>query len=467
MTRNRIAVKLGATIIFLFLIVLFPLGFVLDQVLSGFYYGKVSNEIDRLSSRYSELLAQNQNPMVMHMVGMIADFSQIPLVVIDSSGQVLVSSVQGDSQGLVLERDIHTLSKGEIIQREYTVPVTEERYLVSGKPVIQDGQFLGGVYVLSSIQGIDESVQAIRNLLLLSGVGALFLALGFTWVLSSKLSSPLIQMEMATRKIAKGNLDTRVKLTSRDEMGSLAAAINDLAYELKRYRDSRSEFFASISHELRTPITYLEGYAQILKEGLYQNEQEKQSYLTIIQQEAGKLTRMINDLFDIAKMEAGKVELNVEWVDLNEVLDAVLQKIELKAKEKGLSVEDHTIGNIPLVYADGLRMEQILVNLLENAIRYTEKGSIKVNMKMDASHIKISIEDTGIGIPKDELPYIFERFYRVEKSRSKEYGGTGLGLSIVKQLVELQSGTIDVWSQPGIGTKFEVTFPANQREVQL
>lgn len=340
-------------------------------------------------------------------------------------------------------------------------------FLVVLLPVgfVIDQIFSGLVKAIASKEGIQQSVQNVRSLLVLAGIGAFFLALGFTFVISRKLSDPLIQMEQATRKIAKGNLETRVQVISGDEIGSLAHAINDLALDLQRYRDTRSEFLANISHELRTPMTYLEGYAKVVKDGLYETEEERNRYLDIIHQETFRLSHLIHDLFELSKMEEGKIGLHLEWIDFVEVVENVTLKAELKAKEKGLEIKVDLQTDLPMVYADGLRMEQIIFNLMDNAIRYTEKGTISIQMKkVNSNEITFVIEDTGVGILQDELPYIFERFYRVEKSRSREYGGTGLGLAIVKRLVELQGGCIEVSSEVSRGTRFTMTFPIKAKE---
>lgn len=460
MNVNRIVIKLGGSIILLFLVVLLPLGFVIDQIFTGFYYSKVQQDIDGLASRYAESIAFNSNPMMaVNMIEMMSQFSDIQLFIVNAEGKVIAhSGISWQPNGTSISKEeIDALAKEKTIQKVMESPKTGNRYLVSGAPIIAGKNFYGGVYVLSSIEDIYQSVNKVRELLILSGVGAFFLAVGFTFVLSRKLSDPLIQMERATRRIAKGELSTLVEVPSGDEIGSLAIAINDLAIDLQRYQDTRREFFANISHELRTPMTYLEGYAKVLKEGLYETAEEKEQYLDIIHQESKRLTHLIQELFELSKMEEGKISLNLEWIDLAEVMDTVVQKVGLKAKEKQLELLMNTEEQIPLAYADGFRMEQIFMNLLDNAIRYTERGTIRIQMtSMEPHHVTIIIADTGIGIPEEELPYIFERFYRVEKSRSREHGGTGLGLAIVKKLVELQAGAITVSSTLGRGTRFEI-----------
>ncbi len=459
---NRIDIKLGGSIILLLLVVLLPLGFVIDQVFSGFYYNQVREEADKVSSRYAEILSADRNLMTLNMIEMSAYISQVSLFVVDGEGKMIMQS------GLESQRDeitvsneeLYQLSIGKPVEKEYRKSSLNQQYLLYGKPIMDGNMFYRGVFVLSSLEGVNQSIQKIRSLLILSGIGAFFLALGFVFVLSRKLSAPLVQMEAATRKIAKGDLETRLTVATGDEIGSLATAINDLAIDLKKYRDSRSEFFANISHELRTPITYLEGYTQVVKEGLYQSDREREHYLDTIHQESKRLTRLINDLFELSKMEEGKYPLTYEWYDLNEILENIIRKYELLTKTKGLTLIMHCEDDLPLTYGDGHRVEQIIVNLLDNAIRYTMEGGITVNIQaMKDDMLEIIIEDSGKGIPEGDLEHIFDRFYRVEKSRARETGGTGLGLAIVKKLVDLQGGLIEVTSSVGKGTRFIVSLP--------
>ncbi|WP_199622562.1 sensor histidine kinase [Paenibacillus alkalitolerans] len=462
MRVNRIVVKLGGTIILLFLVILLPLGFVMNQIITGFYYNQVQKEIGKLASRYADAIASNRDAMTVGMIEMMSAYSDVKLVITDVEGRVIANSgIAWIGEELrIAEAERKLLEQGRSVQIEMEDTSSDERFIAIGQPVINQNQYYGSVFVFSSVSGMDESLQKVRQLLILSSIGAFFLALGFTFIVSKKLSEPLIQMENATRRISKGDLDVRVRIPSDDEVGSLAKAVNDLAVDLQRYRDTRREFLANVSHELRTPMTHLEGYAKVLKEELYETEEEKRKYLDIIYQESVRLSHLIYDLFELSKMEEGKISLQMESTDLSDLIINVIRKIEPKASGKGLKIRMELPDDLPLVYVDGLRMEQVFFNLLDNAIRYTEQGSIWVQVIHSAACELITvIEDTGVGIPAHELPYIFERFYRVEKSRSREYGGTGLGLAIVKQLVELQGGAIQVFSEIGKGTRFEIILP--------
>lgn len=454
---NRIDLKLGMMIFSLFMVILFILGLVANGIISNFYTREAHKEANDIATHVALMLQEHTNSKS-DLVTM-AEFSGVDIILVDADGTFMESSDQDHYSEMERFPDIwekSKLLKGEMIEKEFTSD--NNHYLLHGKPLIGGTHpNAAGVYVISSLESMKDSLRSIRYLLLYAGLGTLLLALGLIYILSQKLSQPLFQIEAVTRKIAKGELDTRLSVNSNDEIGSLSIAINDLAHELQRYRDSRSEFLANISHELRTPITYLEGYADVLSKGFVEDEEEKQKYLDIISQEARRLNMIIQELFDLSKMEEGRIDLNVEMIDLKLLLEGSIHKVELQAKEKGITIISH-LEHAESISLDRTRMEQVFLNLLDNGIRYTDEGSLTVKLHQQGDVIIITIEDSGPGISQDELPYIFERFYRVEKSRSRQYGGTGLGLSIVQKLVELQGGSIEVKSIVGEGTIFMISF---------
>lgn len=478
MASNKIGFKLGLVILAAFTVVLAALFWSIDRMFSGFYNSEMTTEVEELTAHFAAMTTQDFNggqtgaqtgtPAGAQTGGQtggqtameFADFSGVSIFYVDRNGNLLAKSgepVAGFS--FIRKQDQQTLFAGQPVSFKYQ-GADGGHYLVSARkvPASGSGSAETAVYVLSSTKHMDESLIAVRRLLVLAGIGAFLLAAGITWIISRMLSSPLLQMQRATRKLAAGELDTRLDIASRDEIGLLAGAINELAVELKRYRDNRQEFFANISHELRTPITYLEGYAQVLRSGMYKTEDERRQYLDIIHQEAKRLQRMVSDLFELAQMEEGKISLSLEWLDLSELAENAVRKVRLKAESKGLQLGLSIDEDLPLIYADGLRTEQVLSNLLENAVRYTDQGEISMTVLRNKQGVLLAVEDTGIGIPEDELPLIFDRFYRVEKSRSRQHGGTGLGLPIARKLMELQEGELNAYSRPGSGTRFEVLF---------
>lgn len=456
--RNKIGFKLGLIILSAFVVVIASLGLAIGRMFSNFYNAEMRTEVDELTTHFT-VMSDSPEILTEQTLLKFADFSNVSILYVDNQGNVLAHSGEHDlsDQSFIRPSDVQNLFSSKSVGFEHT-DTKGERYFVGAAPILEGNNVISAVYVLSSTKHMDESIAAVRNVLVLSGIGAFLLALGITWIMAQILSRPLVKMQEATRKIAVGDLETRLNIISNDEIGSLAGAINNLAEDLQRYRDTRQEFFANISHELRTPITFLEGYTKVIKDRLYDTEEEKDKYLDIIRGEALRLQHLVDDLFELAKMEEGKISLSLEWIDLAEIADNAVRKIRLKAGDKGLELNTHINNSIPLILGDGMRMEQVLINLLENAVRYTDKGGIHINLNENSSYIYLIVEDTGIGIPETELPFIFERFYRVEKSRSRQYGGTGLGLSIAKKLVELQGGEILVSSKMGDGTRFEIRF---------
>lgn len=456
---NTIVLKLGLSIMLLFLIVLFPIGFVVNQTFTNFYVQKEMQELLDQSEKLKSFLQYDNDIQAANnlMVGM--QMANNSAFILDAQGRVVTSVKHADSIPfqVLSETDWETLRNGGVIQRGW--PQHSVDYMLVANPILFDDRFAGVVYLSESTAELQNSLAQLRGILLLLAAGALFISLGFTTLMVRRVSLPLLDMERATRKIAKGNLETRVKATTSDEIGSLAGAINNLAADLKRYRDTRNEFFANISHELRTPLTYLEGYFGLIKE---QPEKHDEIY-EIITQETTRLRLLINDLFDLSQLEEGKISLLPEWIDFGEVVDSALEKVKHRAEQKGILVEFQE-SEVPLLHLDGNRMHQVLLNLLDNAIRYTRNGRICVKLELQGESVSLQITDTGIGIPEEELPLIFERFHRVEKSRSRETGGTGLGLAIVKKLVELQGGNIEVTSRVGVGTTFDISFPIEVEE---
>lgn len=446
----------------IFIIVLLPLGFIMNRIFTNVYIVQSEHDAEQVSENIAKTV-HSLNNMNTRMVVSFSDVTNKKIILTNEIGQVLVNT--GVSHFSLNQSELRKIKRHKSVNRLLTLS-NQGHYFMSVHPLTNhQGDFIGSVIVFSSIETIYQTINEVRNLLIIASIGAFLIALGFTYIISRRLSLPLLEMEKATRRMAKGELETRVQINSHDEIGTLANAINDLAMEIEVYRRTRQEFFTNISHELKTPVTYLTGYAKVLKERLYETEEEHNQYLDIIENEGNRLNVLINDLFELSKMEAGRITLNIEPIDIVEILENVIAKMQLSAKQKGLTIEHQFDPYVNFIVGDGERIEQIFINLINNSIRYTEVGNIFIQVSQKQGFVKVSVKDTGIGIPEDELPLIYDRFYRIDKSRSRSYGGTGLGLSIVKTLTELQSGTIEVKSKVGEGTTFNVSFPIIDRVI--
>ncbi|MEI6863673.1 MAG: ATP-binding protein, partial [Candidatus Omnitrophota bacterium] len=231
--------------------------------------------------------------------------------------------------------------------------------------------------------------------------------------------------------------------------------------ELKRLEDIRKDFVANVSHELRTPISSIKGYAETLLDGKVDNEDNVKEFLGIIYQDSNRLANLIDDLLDLSKIESGKMKMEFDPLEVLPLVKRCVNVLEKTAKDKKLSIKLEIPANLSKALGDHKRLSQVFLNLLDNAIKYTpEGGAICVGAANKEKFIQIDISDTGIGIPEKDLPRIFERFYRVDKARSRELGGTGLGLSIVKHIIQTHNGQVWVQSTLGQGSTFSFTIPA-------
>jgi len=228
--------------------------------------------------------------------------------------------------------------------------------------------------------------------------------------------------------------------------------------EMKNVEKIKKDFVVNVSHELRTPLTAIKGFVETLEEGI---DEKNRRYVDIIRRHTDRLINIVKDLLLLSQLEEKGTTLELEEVDLGNLIERILKIFEPRMREKNLKRELKIKDDLPLIKADSFKLEQALINLLDNAINYTERGIITISLKHRDHQVVIEVQDTGIGIPDEHIPRIFERFYVADKSRSKMLGGTGLGLSIVKHIVLLHNGAIDVKSTPGEGTTFSITLPIN------
>lgn len=289
---------------------------------------------------------------------------------------------------------------------------------------------------------------------------------GLSYLVTQRIVKPLIQMEEITQKFAEGHLQERVPANEIPEVNQLAHSFNRMAATLEGVEQRRRELVSDLTHELRTPLTVLKGYLEGLADGAIEPSPETYQRLS---REIVRMQRLVNDLQELSKMEAGYLPINARSLDLTPLLSAVVQKFadQLLAEDSPQMLLDHPL-NMPLVLADPERVEQILVNLIGNALRYTPHGSITVQVRLpvkpETDKLWIAVIDTGLGIAAADLPHVFERFWRADRSRDRNSGGTGIGLAICRRLVELQNGSIEVESQVGQGSTFRFSLPITAKK---
>lgn len=310
------------------------------------------------------------------------------------------------------------------------------------------------VFISAPARNALESVN--RSLLLAATAGG-GVALLLTFVFSQRIVGPVEALTTAARRMETGDLSQRVTAQSSDEIGTLAHAFNSMADGLARTEQLRRQMVGDIAHELRTPLTNLRGYLEALKDGVVELKPE---VVESLHEEAILLNRLVDDLQELTLAEAGQLKLHPQALMVNEAVTKALAALPPALTTSGPSIQVDVPVSLPPVYADAERIRQVLRNLLTNAIQHTAPtDSITISARQIDSRIEIRVQDSGVGIAPEHLPWVFERFYRAEASRARATGGAGLGLAIVRQLVKAHGGQVGVESEWGKGATFYFTLP--------
>jgi signal transduction histidine kinase len=326
------------------------------------------------------------------------------------------------------------------------------------------GQFLGKLYISSDpaaepyVAPFLRLSTSINRSLLLGGSLAIAIALILTFVLSRRITSPIGALAKAARRLGRGDLSQRVQLQSEGEVAALAQAFNSMAADLEHAEQLRRNMVADVAHELRTPLSNIQGYLEAIHDRVIEPDA---ATIHSLSEETALLSRLVNELQELSLAEAGELKLVYQAEDIAKLVKQAITPWQPKVAAKEISLSIDLPDNLPSVNIDWQRVNQVLHNLLENAVAYTHKGgTINVAAITQGDWVEVCVSDTGEGIPAEDLPHIFERFYRVDKSRARATGGSGLGLTIAKRLVEAHGGKITVQSKLGKGSRFSFTLPS-------
>ena len=304
-------------------------------------------------------------------------------------------------------------------------------------------------------------VGRINTALALGAVGAVLLSLVVGVVLARALSRPIQELTAATRAVAEGNLSQKVEVRSHDELGQLAVSFNLMSERLARVQNLRRQMTADIAHELRTPLSLVLGHADAIEEGTLPPTPET---MAVIRDEALRLERLIDDLLTLSHADAGELRFNPRRARPSLLLEEAARAFQPQASQKDIRLTVEPADDVGEAWLDPDRMGQVLRNLLSNALRHTPAhGEIRLSAARSGESVEMRVSDTGPGIAPEDLPHVFERFYRADRSRTRESGGSGLGLAIARSIVASHGGTIAAESRPGQGTTIVIRLPLGDR----
>jgi two-component system phosphate regulon sensor histidine kinase PhoR len=399
--------------------------------------------------------------------------ANLRLTLIDSMGTVVFESDLPQNQLPNLENHLHRPEVQDALKQEFGTSTrhsatlnSEMLYLAkrTTHPVAPDKGF-GNVTILRlgvPLTQVNQVMTDIRSKIIITSLIALLIASALSFFISKRIASPANEMMRVAEEIRSGNLERRIVIRSKDELGTLGEMLNSMVDKLnddinrlKKLERVRSEFLGNVSHELRTPIFAVQGMLETLLHGALEDKEVNRDFVERALHNTRNLNTLLGDLIEISRIESGEMKMSFRYFAVDEFLLQVTTDMEELARQSNVSLVVENQSNSLQVFGDKERLKQVMSNLIANAIKYnTPGGKVSVSAVPQDGKIKITVADTGIGISAEHLPRIFERFYRVDKERSRETGGTGLGLAIVKHIVEAHGGKMEVESKVGEGSHF-------------
>jgi signal transduction histidine kinase len=415
---------------------------------------KTEEIVTNLSRQYNSISGE-WNTSLIHTVGMYFLYDGFIIKVYDNEN------------GMIWDAEVHDMSlcnevMSDIAQRMKTkYPGIDGQITQKEYPLEQNGLKVGTVSI--SYYGpffLDENdfnfINAFNGIILSVGGFALIIAIGIGWVMAKKISKPITNAINITHQISEGNYDIRfTEVPKMAELKELITSIHQLEDSLKKQEELRKQLTTDVAHELRTPLATVGTHIEAMMEGIWEPTSER---LQSCYEEIQRISKLVKELENLAKIESQTIKLKLSSVDLLSLVTTIAAGIEIEASNNDIVLT--VSGDTSYANVDEDRMKQVIFNLLSNAIKYTKgPGQVVVEVKDLPEEVMISVEDNGVGISKEELPFIFERFYRADKSRNRKTGGAGIGLAIVKSLVQAHGGKIEVHSQIDLGSRFEVFIP--------
>lgn len=478
----KIRSKITITLLSISCAVIVAADFFSVVTLENYFRSRILGELKRQGSEI-ELIVRS--PFVSDSAGYrrlqhFAHMAEIRVTLIDREGTVAFESEIAQAQLGQIENHLHRpevedafrTGYGTSIRKSATLDVDMLYLARKIVPATEQTGFLHDVAVIRlgiPLTLVNMLMDELRSKVILASIAVLLFVLVATIFLSRKLASPIVEIDRIAAMIRAGDLHQRLPIHSRDELGSLSGTLNamldnlnvDIA-QLKKLERVRSEFLGNVSHELRTPIFAIQGMLETLLQGAIEDPDVSREFVQRALQNTKRLNALLGDLIEISRIESGDMKMSFRYFDVGEFLDEVVKEMLPVAASRSIALSSAGAPADTLIYGDKERLRQVMNNLIDNAVKYTpENGRVTVAAALSADRVTISVQDTGTGIAPEHIARIFERFYRVDRERSREAGGTGLGLAIVKHIIEAHGSSVEVRSEPGKGSTFTFTLRAS------
>ncbi len=466
-------------------ITLIAVGALLSYLVEKYFYGvrelEIKQQAEIAANLIQETLDKDKGEQIPDIVTPLAESFDMEIRVLNAEGQAVARTLpsKGEHRGVeALSFEKHELEQvfmGNALTKKAFGPGAKRLLVAMPIPVpkmLEENDELEevkGIIILDApLKGIEDTIAHLSKLIILSGLGATLIAGFIAFSLSRNIAQPLRSINRSARELASGNFKSRIPVTGNDEIAQITRAYNYAAAEIektvleqKKLALMRKNLLDNVSHDFRTPLSAIRGYTELMLDGLLPPE-DQYKYLHLILDNSMYLNRLLQDLLELSSIESGDIRLNREPLQVGELVSRSVNSAMARAARKNIRLRLRIEDGLPNLQADPHRMHQVLINLLDNAVQYTPKGGtiwLRAYSSKDGNSILFEVEDTGIGIPRDEQDKIWERFYKVDKSRGDAKKSPGLGLSIARQLVEIHGGSIKVTSQRGQGSIFSVSLP--------
>ncbi len=463
---NKLIGKLWGFII-LNIVIIFAISWIFQVVFFEKYYVYQRNKImqGELTEVSSMIENNTSSDDILHEIIDFGSASDCLVIVTDENFNIDYTSATNkvNNSDSIIQENVNYIKTKIQPQTQKTVKLfktkdTRFTSIVMGNSV-NDAQ-KGYVIIQSFMEPINETTAVLKQQLMMVCLFSLLIGSCIAFILANKFSKPILEINEASKRIAEGYFDTVVSVKSKDEVAMLAQTINHMARQLKQKDNIQKQFIANISHELKTPISSIRAYGELLLDCDIVDKKDKDKYAEIIIMNSKKLTTMVEDILELSEIQSGNYILECSSFCLIVLIKDTINNIQALAAEKNVQIVLKTFNDTLLIIADKNKINSVFCNILQNAIRHSNlDGIVEISITNIASNIHINIIDYGEGIPRDTLPYIWDRFYKVDKSRKSGKSCAGLGMAIVKEIFELHHYTYGIESQIGVGTRVWFTIP--------